>query len=86
MKLSVKSATQVLDDRHLEIRARILELAAELDRVDRGGGAEADGRLDLIRSGIRILLEGPSAGRAEKVQLLFSDRYEPGWKIPQPRQ
>ena len=47
MKPTTKSGPQVLDDRHLEIRARILELAAELDRVDRGGGAEEDPRLAL---------------------------------------
>jgi hypothetical protein len=86
MKPTTKSGPHVLDDRHLEIRARILELAAELDRVDRGGGAEEDPRLALTRSGIRILLEGPPACKAEQVQLLFSDRYEPDWKIPQPRQ
>ena len=82
----VKSGPQILDDRHLEIRARILELAAELDRVDRAGGAGNDPRLGLVRSGIKLLLEGPVAGKAEQVQLLFSDRYESGWKIPQPRQ
>ncbi len=86
MKPTVKSGSQVLDDRHLEIRARILELAAELDRIDRGGGADADSRLDLIRSAIRTLLEGPPAGKAEMVQLQFSDQYLPDWQIPQPRQ
>ncbi len=85
MKTSVKTGPQVLDDRHLEIRARILELAAELDRVDRGGGAAKDVRLELIRSGIRILLDGPPTSKAEKVQLLFSDAYESAWKIPAPR-
>lgn len=85
MKSVVKTGAQVLDDRHLEIRARILELAAELDRVDRGGGATKDPRMDLIHSGIRILLDGPPSAKAEKVQLLFSDAYEPGWKIPAPR-
>lgn len=85
MKSTIKSGNQVLDDRHLEIRARILELAAELDRVDRGGGAATDPRLNLIRSAIQVLLDGPAAAKAEKVQLLFSDAYEPGWKIPAPR-
>lgn len=85
MKSTVKTGPQVLEDRHLEIRARILELAAELDRVDRGGGAAKDHRLALIHDGIRILLEGPPASKAEKVQLLFSDTYESGWKIPTPR-
>jgi hypothetical protein len=66
----------------LEIRARILEVAACLDRIDRADSAatlQGDPRLQLIREGIEIL--SSSAGdRAERVQLLFSDRYEPNWK------
>jgi|688.fasta_scaffold44823_3 hypothetical protein len=85
MKTQTKTGSQILDDRHLEIRARILELAAEFDRVDRCGGAADDSRMALIRSAIEQLLDGPSGGKAEKVQLLFSDPYEKGWKVPAPR-
>ncbi|RLS38219.1 MAG: hypothetical protein DWH82_08600 [Planctomycetota bacterium] len=85
MKTNLQPGPRVLDDRYLEIRARILELAAELDRIDRGSGVSSDPRMDRIHAGIRLLLDGPTAGRAEQVQLLFSDFYDPGWNIPQPR-
>jgi hypothetical protein len=76
------SARQVLDRHYLEIRARLLEVAACLDRIDRADSSDAlqnDPRLALIREGIEIL-NTPDNDRAERIQLLFSDRYEPNWK------
>ena len=80
-------ATQALDSFFLEARAKLLDLAAILDRIGRGsgaGGVSADPRLARIREALGILAD-ESGGRAERVQKLFSLGYDPGWKIPQPR-
>ena len=73
-------ADAVLDREFLEIRAKILELAASFDRLDRGDGKiENDQRMNLIREGLK-LLEDPQTGRAEKIQLLFSRKYTDSWR------
>lgn len=80
-------ANQALDNYFLEARARLLDLAAFLDRIGRGAdGAktEADPRLCRIREALGILA-AQSEGRAEAVQKLFSLDYDPDWKRPQPR-
>jgi hypothetical protein len=78
---TIQSASQVLDRHYLEIRCGLLDLAAALDRVTRSDGWAAlstDPRLDLVRQGIRILASD-GTDRAERIQLLFSDRYQEGW-------
>ena len=78
-------ANAALDNFFLEARAKLLDLAAILDRIGRGaGGVEGDPRLTRIRQALDILADD-SGGRAERVQKLFSLDYDPGWKIPQPR-
>ncbi|MBX3441349.1 MAG: hypothetical protein KF774_02995 [Planctomyces sp.] len=78
---SPQSALQVLDRHYLELRCGLLDLAAALDRLDRAAnatGVQQDPRRLRIAEGLAILAsEGP--GRAERLQLLFSDAYEPGW-------
>jgi hypothetical protein len=73
-------APEVLNREFPEIRARLLQLAAALDRMDRAEGShEADPRRQNIREALAILLEaGPD--RAERLQLLFSLPYDPDWK------
>ena len=74
------NAQQILDRQFLETRARILQIAADLDRLDRAEGAVAgDPRLAQLREGVEALL-GDSAGRAERVQLIFSRHYDSEWK------
>jgi len=72
---------QVLLDRHfLEMRARLLDLAAALDRIERGSGSVAeDPRMEQLRAGIRIL-EQARSDRAEQMQLLFSRTYNAAWR------
>ena len=80
-------ATRALDQFFLDARARLLDLAATLDRIGRGSGAEAalsDPRLARIRQALDVLL-GDEPGKAEQVQKLFSLDYNPDWKVPQPR-
>ncbi len=67
---------QILDRELLGIRARLIELAATLDRIDRGEGSLAgDPRMEKIRRSLQVLL-GPSPGRAEEVLSIFSLPYE----------
>jgi hypothetical protein len=75
---------------YLEARSKLLDLAAALDRVERGTGAadlSADPRLERLRAGLRMILEGADtpAGRAAAVQRLFSLEYDPAWVRPDPR-
>jgi hypothetical protein len=80
-------AAKALDAYFLEARAKLLDLAAVLDRIGRGAGAagvEADPRLDKIRQALEVLHD-ESGGRAERVQQIFSLEYDPAWKPPQPR-
>lgn len=73
-------AADVLDREFLEIRAKILEVAASLDRLDRGDGeVRSDNRFQQLSQGIDILKES-EAGRAERVQTLFSLPYDPQWR------
>ncbi|HVK11010.1 MAG TPA: hypothetical protein VM597_19735, partial [Gemmataceae bacterium] len=55
-------AARVLDQFFLDTRSRILDLAAALDRLDRGGPT-ADPKADQLRRAIQALLE-PGPGRA----------------------
>lgn len=73
-------APEVLIREFPEIRARLLQLAAALDRMDRADGSpEKDPRRQKIRDALAILLEaGPD--RAERMQLLFSLAYDSNWK------
>ena len=78
---SAPTADAVLDRVYLDIRCRLLDVAAALDRVARaegGDGVQADPRLAQIRKGIEIL-SGSGMDRAEKIQMLFSDPYDPHW-------
>ena len=73
-------APEVLNREFLEVRARLLQIAASLDRLDRAeGSAAADAWLAIIRQALAILA-GPDADRAEKIQLIFSRAYEANWQ------
>jgi len=80
-------ANQALDSYFLEARCKLLDVAAILDRIGRGTGVNGvaeDPRLAKIRQALEVL-GGPSGGRAERIQRIFSLNYDPAWKIPQPR-
>ncbi len=81
------AASRVLDTFFLEARSKLLDLAAILDRIDRGtggAGVAQDLRLANIRRALEVLLD-PSGGRAERIQHIFSLAYDAGWPRPQPR-
>lgn len=77
-----RTASDVLDRDFLEIRSRILDLAAALDRLDRASNrdrVENDPRLAQCHAAIETLLRS-DPNRAETVQILFSDPYESDWR------
>jgi hypothetical protein len=80
-------ADQVLERYFLEARSKLLDLAAILDRIDRGENAARvvqDPRLQRIQEAL-ALLQKKSGSRAEAIQLLFSLAYDAAWEKPEPR-
>jgi hypothetical protein len=80
-------AARALDSFFLEARAKLLDLAGILDRINRGMPGtelENDPRLERIRQALEVLHD-KSGGRAERIQQIFSLEYDPGWERPQPR-
>jgi hypothetical protein len=76
----VTDAKQVLDRDFLTIRSRLIDLAAALDRVQRGkGSAQQDPRMAQIREALAIVA-GPDADRAARVQVAFSLPYRENWR------
>jgi hypothetical protein len=74
------TAAQILEREFLTIRGKLLEVAAALDRIERGQGSVAgDPRLGKIRETLEVLGK-KGADRAEQLQLIFSLPYEPGWR------
>ena len=81
------TAQAALDAYFFEARCKILDLAAILDRIHRGGGAAdlaADPRLARVREALDVLKD-VSPARAERIQQVFSLEYDPTWQRPQPR-
>ena len=75
------NSQEVLDREYLEIRGKILELAASLDRLERAeGGGNEDNRMDLIRQGLQILLQDANESKASQIQMLFSRVFEDNWR------
>lgn len=73
--------SDVLNREFLEVRAKILELAAALDRLDRAAGDLGDDpRTATIARGLAAL-DVNTAGRAATVQAIFSLPYDPQWRV-----
>jgi len=73
-------AVDVLESEFLQLRAKILELAALLDQMDRGEGSLGDDpRLERLRQGLDILRQD-TPNRAERVQMVFSLPYDSAWR------
>ena len=74
------SAADVLDRDFLDLRTRLLDLAAGLDRIERGGGSvDDDRRMIDLRKALSVLA-GSGENRAEAIQLVFSLPYQPQWR------
>ena len=81
-------ASKALENYFLEARCKLLDVAAILDRINRGQDAgdilAGDPRLERIRKAIEVLHD-QSGGRAERIQQIFSLEYDSGWDKPKPR-
>lgn len=79
-----RTRNDILQADFLEIRQRILDLAAMLDRYDAAhdsptAGQGTDPRLAQIHEGIAALSHTDRC-RAEDVQRIFSLAYDPEWQ------
>ena len=79
-------APEVLSREYLEVRAKLLQVAATLDRIERASGSvTGDPRLAKIRDALHVLL-APAPQRlsgvlrAEQIQLVFSLPYDDEWQ------
>ena len=62
------------------MRAKVLELAASLDRIDRAEGVALEGQqLAPLQQAIETLLR-PDNNRAEQIQQIFSRPYQENWR------
>ncbi|HVT26653.1 MAG TPA: hypothetical protein VHE81_01415 [Lacipirellulaceae bacterium] len=76
----LRDLNEVFEQEYLPIRAKVLEIAAALDRLDRTSGSLAsESRRRQIQNAIQRLLR-PGDDRAEQVQLIFSRPYEDDWR------
>ena len=77
---SPPTANEVFEREFLIIRAKTLEIAAALDRIDRApGGVAGDPRARQITDALETLLRD-DGDRAEQIQLLFSRPYNDEWE------
>lgn len=75
-----RQITDVFEQEFLPVRAKILEIAAALDRLDRATGAlDSDSRRAKIQAALQVLLRLED-DRAEQIQLIFSRPYENDWR------
>ncbi len=77
-----RTALEVLDADFLSIRHELLNVAAGLDRVDRGQAFSAvgdDARWGQLCEALSILSDG-TPNRAERIQMVFSRAYDPSWR------
>ena len=79
----MRNAEQIVEQEFLQMRAKILEIAAFLDRLEpksanNVSSANAE-RLKLLRNGCELLLDLDS-DKAARLQLLFSRKYDEQWR------
>lgn len=86
-RIKAVTAPKVLEQSFLEARSKLLDIAAILDRINRGDSSELvqqDVKVSRIIEALKIL-EGNSSHKAEQIQKLFSLPYDANWEIPKPR-
>jgi hypothetical protein len=77
---SCSHAVDVLDREFLVVRAKLLEIAAAIDRMERATGSVADDpRMIAIHQALDVLV-GTQPDRAEQIQLVFSREYDDQWQ------
>ncbi len=85
--LTATPAAKALETTFLDVRCRILDVAAILDRIGRGEGRTAiDADTRLVKIGkVLAVLQDTGLNKAERIQKIFSLDYDPGWEKPTPR-
>lgn len=74
------TASEVLTREFLEVRAKILEVAAAFDRLERSeGDVSGDPRIARLHEALKVL-SANGEDRAEQVQLVFSRPYDETWQ------
>lgn len=75
-----RTSSETMAQEFLQIRAKILEIAAFYDRLDRDELDEsAAGALQLLTAGCAVLID-EQPDKAARVQLLFSRQYDAQWR------
>ncbi len=76
------TANEMLDREFLEIRLRLLDIAAAFDRIERSADASkvaSDPRLVRLHQAVGVLTDR-GGDRARRVQMVFSDPYDADWR------
>lgn len=79
---ATRTAASALDGCFLETRCKIIEIAANLDRIAQSSGAaglSADRRVSQLTAALRILADGEGE-KAKRCQMAFSLPYEDNWR------
>jgi hypothetical protein len=74
------TAADVLNREFLEVRARLLQIAAALDRIDRASGSVADDPRYQNIHRVLDILRSSDPQRAEQLQMIFSRPYSSQWR------
>jgi hypothetical protein len=79
----MRNTEQVVEQEFLQVRAKILEIAAFFDRLEpvetKNVTNANEERLKLLRAGCELLLDS-DGDKAARVQLLFSRKYDEQWR------
>lgn len=78
------SAEATLERYFLEMRSRLLDVGAAMDRIEQAEGAESvsmDERWRKLRQAAAVLTDD-EPDRAARIQMIFSDPYEESWRRP----
>ena len=74
------TSEQLLDREYLPVRAKILEIAAAFDRIQRApGDVRKEDRWKQLQAALERVL-APEDDRTEQLQLHFSRPYDPRWR------
>ncbi len=77
---SHQDSQEIFDREFLPMRAKVLQIAAALDRIQRAqGNVSDDPRWQQLSQAIQEIL-GPHDNRAEQVQQIFSRSYDAQWQ------
>ena len=83
----MSATAEVILERHfLEMRAKLIDLAATFDRMDRGEDSAKvtkDDRLARLHQAAAIMNDD-KPDRAARIQMMFSDPYNADWERPKP--